>query len=377
MITPNFELIPNELTTKHRWVTWKDQKVPYIAALPHKKASVTNSATWGLFSDAKAAYHSNGFEGVGFVLNGDGITGIDLDDCVSNGQVSKEAMQIMEHLNCSYIEISPSGRGLRGFGFAEQLVSRNKGVFNNTKVEIYSTKRYLTVTGRIIRNESFTNLNNLIEISAALAATEENGCLQKSTDVDKSVQILTEDDLSILPCSSVNELPAHLFPTSIRQRNTRVFELARYLKAIKPEASKDELRQIVLAWHEKVSSIVGTKEFSITWYDFLRAWNEIKQPYGERLQKALYQYENLELSEHIEKLGYGESALRLIKICKALQIYHENEPFFISVRKAGELIDEHFTDAAKILNALVCDEILELVTKGTGNKASRYRMKIG
>ena len=122
--------------------------------------------------------------------------------------------------------------------------------------------------------------------------------------------------------------------------------------------------------------MIGTKEFAITWEDFLRAWGNVKLPFGETLEKALSYVDNEPLPEGLEKFGYGPMALHLIKVCSALQRLNTSEPFFLSVRKAGELINVHFTDAAKILKALVRDKIIEEVSKGSGNKASRYRMKI-
>ena len=59
------------------------------------------------------AYRSRGLRGVGFVLTEtDPFVAIDIDNCVSAGELSPEAQVIV---NCvhSYTEISPSGHGLR------------------------------------------------------------------------------------------------------------------------------------------------------------------------------------------------------------------------------------------------------------------------
>ena len=72
-------------------------------------------------------------------------------------------------------------------------------------------------------------------------------------------------------------------------------------------------------------------------------------------------------------LGYGTSGNQLVRVCAALQAHQGDEPFFISARKAGEVLGIHFVDASKMLAALVHDGVLKLVTKGVGKVASRYR----
>ena len=72
-------------------------------------------------------------------------------------------------------------------------------------------------------------------------------------------------------------------------------------------------------------------------------------------------------------LGYGTAGNQLVRVCEALQCHHGDEPFFISARQAGEVLGIHFTDASKMLAALVADGVLTLVTRGVGKMARRYR----
>ena len=387
MIKPDFNLIPTDLKKLHQWVIWKGAKVPYIACLPHRKANVTNPSTWSTFDDAKIAYFSGRFDGVGFVLNGNGIVGVDLDNCVFDGQPTQQAMDLMERIGCSYIEISPSGTGLRGFGYCNSEPNRKKGIHDGISVELYSSKRFLTVTGCVIKNEPLKTLIGFIKISKELSPTEEkqkstevNGSKPKKTENYRNKQKSTESDICHLQYTSVDtifkQIPKNLFPIKNRQRNDLIFQLARFLKGTIPQATEEELRKIVILWHKKSYPMINTKEFAITWEDFLRAWENVKLPFGQTLEKALEYVDNEPLPEGLERFGYGPMALHLIKVCSALQRLNTSEPFFLSVRKAGELINVHFTDAAKILKVLVRDKIIEEVSKGSGNKASRYRMKI-
>lgn len=81
------------------------------------------------------------------------------------------------------------------------------------------------------------------------------------------------------------------------------------------------------------------------------------------------------LPSRLLALGYGTAGNKLTRICAALQAHHGAEPFFLSARQAGDLLGVHYTDASKMLAALVSDGVLTLVTKGSVRTASRYRFE--
>lgn len=153
-LEPKFEEIPPELINIDRWVIWRD-KVPFNAKTK-KKADCTDPTQWESFELAKSTYENGGFDGIGFVLNNDGIIGIDLDRCVVDGKPSEEAEKLLEGLNVGYIELSPSGNGLHAFGYGNILNGR-KSQIDGLHVEIYPNKRYLTVTGHILKR-SYSDL---------------------------------------------------------------------------------------------------------------------------------------------------------------------------------------------------------------------------
>jgi primase-polymerase (primpol)-like protein len=64
-------------------------------------------------------------------------------------------LKLLSDIDAAYIEFSPSGNGLRAFGFAKNLDKGVIGQLDGLSVELYSDKRYLTVTGRAIKNEPF------------------------------------------------------------------------------------------------------------------------------------------------------------------------------------------------------------------------------
>ena len=128
---------PLELVSRDRWVTHR-AKVPLQA--DGRTASSTDPATWTSFDQVTAC---KGRDGVGFVLNGDGIACVDLDHCLVDGVLEPWAQQIVDRCPRTYVEISPSGTGLHVFGLATVGVGRNM-----RGVEVYDRGRYMTVTGR-------------------------------------------------------------------------------------------------------------------------------------------------------------------------------------------------------------------------------------
>lgn len=165
-IAPKFDHMPAELQKLQRWVTWKAEgapgekprKVPYAPDRLNTKASSTDPETWGSFAQAEAAYFEGNRTGVGIVLNGDGLVGVDIDHCVIDGKPSHEAMALLDRLGATYIEISPSGTGLRALGYGEQLDAGVNGSLDGLKAEFYSNGRYLTLTGKTIKAGPITQL---------------------------------------------------------------------------------------------------------------------------------------------------------------------------------------------------------------------------
>ena len=144
--------LPAELVALDRWVLWrprqrngKTTKVPYQAANPDREASTTDSRTWMTFTTAFEASRTTGL-GMGVVL-GNGLLGIDLDDCINGEGLHREAQRIVEECG-SYAERSPSGTGVHVYSFAELNGHGNRGTGPwDGNFEIYDRGRFLTVTG--------------------------------------------------------------------------------------------------------------------------------------------------------------------------------------------------------------------------------------
>ena len=148
--TPIPSNIPAVLKETPRWLVWwykqdgsKWRKVP--ATQGNRFADPTSPASWMTYEDAFDLYLMSGeYDGIGFAFNGDGLVGIDLDDCIVDGVLNAEALETVALID-GYCEISPSGTGLKIFTRAEGQFGYKHGDF-----EAYSHGRYFTVTGALL-----------------------------------------------------------------------------------------------------------------------------------------------------------------------------------------------------------------------------------
>ena len=363
MLTPIFQNFPSELKFHPNWVLWKGKKVPFNPVALNSTASVSDYDSWGTFDQVQTAFEEGGWLGVGFVLTGNGIAGIDLDNCVVDGKPEPKAIELLTKLDASYIELSPSGNGLRAFGFADNLKSGARGNLNGLAVELYTDHRYLTITGHVLLNKPLNKLRHFDVLAESIR--------NRPTEDTEAIEEL----LSVTSVSSVGTgliYPINTIPKSNGKRNTAIFNLARWLKGIEPDASYERQKEIVKEWHALHHNVIGTKAFSISWVDFRNAWDSVEIPYGAIFRQCLANLPSPPQSERL--IDYGSRAILLFQICMALQAHHGTAPFFLSARIAGKEIGCHFTDAAALLKLFVKEGWLELVTRGVNMKASRYRL---
>lgn len=144
-------MIPELLQKQKKWVCWKLEdrngritKVPYNPRTG-EKAKSTDPDTWSSYEEVCQA---KGYHGIGYVFNGDGIFGIDIDHCIDeNNKITKEVKDLIIHLG-SYTEKSPSGQGIHILGLYKgtDMQGKRKGSY-----EMYFTGRYFTMTGRALQ----------------------------------------------------------------------------------------------------------------------------------------------------------------------------------------------------------------------------------
>jgi len=174
----------NDLKPQSRWVAHTAEKTPIN---PHtgKLASTTKPATWGTYAEAQKRVAMDKLAGVGIVFTGDGIVGIDLDDCMEriNDTDAKPYLYTTYLLNLasSYTEVTPSGTGLHIIGTA--TISRSVKVkLNGIGVEIYDRARYFTVTEYDVpaQGEEICDIQHIVDTIMDDIAESEKAELEKA-----------------------------------------------------------------------------------------------------------------------------------------------------------------------------------------------------
>jgi primase-polymerase (primpol)-like protein len=156
----NVPALPDSLTELSQWLVWryerrdgKRTKVPY--QINGSRASSTDPRTWETFETVLNAWSKapQRYAGVGFVFSThDPFSGIDLDDSLdADGKPKPWARGVVERFSDTYMEISPSGQGLKIWAKGS-LPANLPGVkVGDGGIELYDHARYFAVTGRVFR----------------------------------------------------------------------------------------------------------------------------------------------------------------------------------------------------------------------------------
>ncbi len=151
----NFVNIPVELQLLNQWCLWKYEdvgaakptKVPY-----HPKGygmNVNDSNTWATFAEVCATFQSGAYSGIGFIFSdNDPYSFIDLDDAEGDGSILERHLKVYHEFD-TYAETSPSGMGLHLICKGTVPAGRRR-----SKIEIYPSQRYATMTGNVYGNRT-------------------------------------------------------------------------------------------------------------------------------------------------------------------------------------------------------------------------------
>lgn len=161
--------IPENLKENAMWCCWKYKtvngrktKIP-VNPITNKFAKVNNNSDFIPFNEV--VKYADKYDGLGIKVSNN-LVAIDIDDCVLNGEFTKLAKEIINKFKGSYIEYSPSGKGLRLFLIVSNTNSYNLNDYKmKTKdLEVYVsgfTNRFVTVTGNIYQDGTLLENNDL------------------------------------------------------------------------------------------------------------------------------------------------------------------------------------------------------------------------
>lgn len=148
----------------------------------------------------------------------DGVCVIDLDNCVHDGEISEEALSIVNDLD-SWTELSPSGKGLHVWLYNVELSGIKKKNWINLGVELYHYGAVISVTGQ--KMEGFTqplstSRNNSSKMRKLIAEWNKIEGIREMDALVKSG--LTIKDASAFEKELVEKMPNH-FTGSIEKKS--------------------------------------------------------------------------------------------------------------------------------------------------------------
>jgi hypothetical protein len=143
--------IPAVLKELPRWVCWRfevrDGRLTKIPVNPrtNRNAASNDSTTWASFKLAwDHATEEEGLAGIGFMFNGDGIMGMDIDHCLdASGTITPEAHAAVTALS-TYTEVSISGHGIHALCRANLPDGKGR---RQDSFEFYCRGRFFVITG--------------------------------------------------------------------------------------------------------------------------------------------------------------------------------------------------------------------------------------
>lgn len=157
MHVEHVQQIPEWLKAAPRWLVWQQlegRKLP-LSVRTGSGAGWQQPEAWASFEDAVAAYKPGRHAGLGFVL-GDGFVGVDFDGCRHpDGTIAHWAADQLHDLpDSAWLEVSPSGTGLKAFLFSTAPVQHHKVQLpfdavggKSAAIECYAQGRWFAVTG--------------------------------------------------------------------------------------------------------------------------------------------------------------------------------------------------------------------------------------
>lgn len=164
LLIEKYESIPAEMKTQCRWMCFKitDGKKMPVSVHSGKVVSVTDSENWADYGTALKYLekHQSEVSSLGYVFaEGDGMVGIDLDDCLNEeGKPCNELVKELVERTNTYVERSISGTGLHFYVYGK--LYSEKGIKLNTNlsphgfgVEVYDKARCFVVTGDSYRQK--------------------------------------------------------------------------------------------------------------------------------------------------------------------------------------------------------------------------------
>jgi len=167
------------LIERPQWAVWRWtqkpdrswQKPPFMALQPDRHASTSDSNTWADYWTALATVQAGHADGISYILNdNDPFGAIDLDHCrcTTTNSIDVWAQNYLQAAVNTYQEVTPSGEGVRIWGFTDGNPLNRKFTLKiegkDIAAELFRrTNKALTITGYTL-DPAIRELSNIDKV---------------------------------------------------------------------------------------------------------------------------------------------------------------------------------------------------------------------
>jgi primase-polymerase (primpol)-like protein len=212
--------VPDDLAERDQWVLWryekrndnqfananKRTKVPY--RVDGRKASSTNPKD-GTGHEAVLRIfqrYPKHYSGIGFVFYADDpFVGIDLDDCLegTTGHPKPWVQNLLARFNDTYIEISPSGLGLKIWCRGQLPANVGDTAVNDGAIALFDHAKYFTVTGQTFRGAPLEIEDHAADVLALYEAFNQGRGTRQAIPGDGKIRYRTQHLTLVKICGTL------------------------------------------------------------------------------------------------------------------------------------------------------------------------------
>lgn len=155
------------------------------------------------------------------------------------------------------------------------------------------------------------------------------------------------------------------------ERYQRLMNLARRVSGLPEKPDQRTLRLMLDAWNTSSGHPATGRWKARLWSDFRRYLKGVRVPLGTTIRDAVRMARVRKAPAWTARYAYKPELVLMVKLCAKLSEISTGGVFPLSVRTAAEAVVTSRTDAARMLDQLRGDGVLEMVEKGKQGSRSR------
>ena len=248
-----------EIFNAKQWLIWMfDGGRKRCANVDGRWCGSTDQTQYVTYQAAvEAADGHSSAQGPAFVFTADDPwVGVDLDDCLENGELKEWAEPIVARFGKTYIEVSPSCCGLKIYARGQKPAGKQSAVqLPDGAIEVYDRGRFFAFTG-----VASGGAVEVVDCQEEIDWLYETYFPQRQAVETQLRELTVGGDLLRRAMAYVDTVPT----PAVGGRNAAAFRLAGHLYAILGDDGEiladDQVLELVMHWNERSAEPLDQKE---------------------------------------------------------------------------------------------------------------------